>query len=124
MAVKAVKIFLPEKDAVDGYHSIPLDEESQPLTTFITEWGRFMYLRMPQGYVASGDAYTRRYDEIIKDIPRKIKVVDDILLYDKTIKDAFYHTLDYLSLLLLLYIVAFYSYSYEGACSKPRHVSY
>ena len=85
-------------DAVDGYHSIPLDEESQPLTTFITEWGRFMYLRMPQGYVASGDAYTRRYDEIIKDIPRKIKVVDDTLLYDKTIKDAFYHTLDYLSL--------------------------
>ena len=85
-------------DAVDGYHSIPLDEESQPLTTFITEWGHFMYLRMPQGYVASGDAYTRRYDEIIKDIPRKIKVVDDTLLYDKTIKDAFYHTLDYLSL--------------------------
>ena len=53
---------------------------------------------MPQGYVASGDAYTRRYNEIIKDIPRKIKVVDDTLLYDKTIKDAFYHTLDYLSL--------------------------
>ena len=43
--------------------------ESQPLTTFITEWGRFMYLRMPQGYVASGDAYTRRYVEIIKNIP-------------------------------------------------------
>ena len=90
---------------VVGYHSIPLDEESQPLTTFITEWGCFMYLRMPQGYVALGDTYTRRYDEIIKDIPRKIKVVDDTLLYDKTIKDAFYHTLDYLSLLLLLYIV-------------------
>ena len=97
-------------DAVDGYHSIPLDEESQPLTTFITEWGRFMYLRMLQGYVASGDAYTRRYNEIIKDIPRKIKVVDDTLLYDKTIKDAFYHTLDYLSLLLLLHVVAFYIY--------------
>ena len=70
-------------DAVDGYHSIPLDEESQPLTTFITEWGRFRYLRMPQGYVASGDAYTRRYNEMIKDIPRKIKVVDDTLLYDQ-----------------------------------------
>ena len=27
-----------------------------------------------------------------------IRVVDDTLLYDKTIKDAFYHTLDYLSL--------------------------
>ena len=60
-------------DAVDGYHSIILDEESQPLTTFITEWGRFMYLRMPQGYLASGDAYTHKYDEVIKDIARKIK---------------------------------------------------
>ena len=29
-------------DAVDGYHFMPLDKESQPLTIFITEWGRFM----------------------------------------------------------------------------------
>ena len=60
-------------DAVDAYNSILLDKDSQPLTTFITEWGRFMYLRMPQGYLASGDAYTRRYDEVIKDISRKEK---------------------------------------------------
>ena len=54
-------------DAVDGYHSNPLDKESQPLTTFITEWGRFMYLWMPQGYLAFGDPYIYRYDEIMKD---------------------------------------------------------
>ena len=42
-------------DAVDGYHAIKLDTESQALTTFITEWGRFMYLRMPQGLIAAGD---------------------------------------------------------------------
>ena len=83
-------------DAVDGYHSVPLDEASQPLTTFITEWGRFMYLRMPQGYLASGDAYTRRYDDIIKDVPRKVKIVDDALLYDDSIEQAFFHTFDYL----------------------------
>ena len=64
-------------DVIDGYHSIPLDEESQPLITFIAEWDRFMYLRMPQGYLASGNAYTRRYDEMIKNFPRKIKIVDD-----------------------------------------------
>ena len=78
--------------AVDGYHSVPLDKESQPLSTFITEWGRFMYLRMPQGYLASGDAYTRRYDELIKDVPRKVKIVDDTLLYDSNIEGAFFHT--------------------------------
>ena len=45
-------------DAVDGYHAIALDKESQPLTTFITEWRRYMYLRLPQDYLASGDGYT------------------------------------------------------------------
>ena len=36
-------------DAVDGYHSIPWDKESQKLTTLITESGRYQYLRMPKG---------------------------------------------------------------------------
>ena len=85
-------------DAVDGYHSVLLDEESQPLTTFITEWGRFMYTRMPQGFIAAGDAYTSRYDEIIAEVPRKVKIVDDVLLHDVEIKQAFYHTFDFLSL--------------------------
>ena len=85
-------------DAVDGYHSVPLDEESQLLTTFITEWGQYMYRRMPQGFLASGDAYTRRYDDIIRDVPRVVKIVDDALLYDETIEGAFFHTFDYLTL--------------------------
>ena len=83
-------------DAVDRYHSVPLDMESQPLTTFIMEWGRFMYLRMPQGYLASGDAYTQRYDEVIKDVTRKVKIMDDTLLYDSNTEGAFFHTFDFL----------------------------
>ena len=63
-------------DAVDGYHAIPLYQDSQSLTAFITEWGRFMYKRIPQGFIAARNIYTRRYDEIIKDIPRKVKCVD------------------------------------------------
>ena len=85
-------------DAVDGYHSIPLDKDSQPLTTFITEWGRYQYLRMPQGYLAAGDAYTRRFDEILSILPRKVKVVDDCLLYDDTIEQSFYHAWDFLEI--------------------------
>ena len=83
-------------EAADGYHSLPLDKESQPLTTFITKWGRFMYLRMPQGYLASGDTYTRRYNEVIKDVPRKVKIVDNTLLYNSNIEGAFFHTFDFL----------------------------
>ena len=55
-----------------------------------------MYLRMPQGYLASGDAYTWRYDEAKKDIPRKVKIVDDTLLYNSNIEGAFYHAFNFL----------------------------
>ena len=84
-------------DATDGYHAILLDDESKPLTTFITEWGRYRYRRLPQGYSASQDAYTRRYDDIIKDVPNKVKCIDDTLLYSKDIEASFYSVFDYLT---------------------------
>ena len=34
---------------------------------------------------------------MIKDITKKIKLVDDTLLYDTNIKEAFYHTFDFLT---------------------------
>ena len=85
-------------DATDGFHAIVLDEESRPLTTFITEWGRYRYKRLPQGYSASQDAYTRRYDELIKDIPDKVKCIDDALLYSGDIESSFFAVFDYLTL--------------------------
>ena len=78
-------------DAVDGHYTMLLDKESQPLTIFITKWGHYMYLHLTQGYLASGDAYTRWYDELIKEVSHKIKIVDDCLLYDHTIEQDFYH---------------------------------
>ena len=53
---------------------------------------------MTQGYLASGDVNTRRYDEIIKYVSQKVKAVDDVLLYDQDIETAFYQTLNNLSL--------------------------
>ena len=85
-------------DAHNGYHQVLLDEKSVPLTTFITEYGRYQYLRAPQGHIASGDAYTRRYDDIIASVQRKIKIVDDVLLYDNTIEESFFHVFDFLYL--------------------------
>ena len=70
------------------------DKKSQPLMTFITKWGRFMYLKMPQGYLASGDTCACRYDKMIKDIPCKVKDVDDTLLFDHNMECAFYHTIE------------------------------
>ena len=63
-------------DVVDGYHAIELHPEIQELTTFITEWRYFMNLRLPQGF--GEDAYTRHYENAIKGIPCKVKIVDDM----------------------------------------------
>ena len=93
-------------DIVDGYHSIPLNEESQHLTTFTTEWGRYYHLRAPQGWKGSGDMFTRRYDDITANVTDKVKVVDDTLLYQPTIESSFYHTWDFLTLLAQHGVVA------------------
>ena len=69
-------------DAWNGYHAIPIKAEDRHKTTFITEYGRYRYRRAPMGFLASGDAYTHRYDMIVADLPRLAKVVDDTLLYD------------------------------------------
>ena len=45
-------------DCWNGYHSIPLHEDDQHLTSFISLWGRFRHKVAPQGYIASGDGYT------------------------------------------------------------------
>ena len=85
-------------DAWNGYHAVELEEESRDLTAFITPFGRYRYRRAPQGQSGSGDAYTKRADEITKEVERQCKVVDDALLYDDDIKGNFFHIFDYLKL--------------------------
>ena len=79
-------------DAWNGYHSVPIREEDRHLTTFITPWGRYRYKTAPQGYIVSGDGYTRRYDAIVADIPNKTKCIDDVLLWADTIEQSFLQT--------------------------------
>ena len=83
-------------DAWNRYHSIPIREEDRHLTTFITPSGRYRYQTAPQGYIASGDGYTRRFDEILSDIPEKTKCVDDALLWGNNIEESFFQACHWL----------------------------
>ena len=85
-------------DAWNGYHTVPIHRADRYLTTFITPWGRYRYKTAPQGYIASGDGYTRRYDELVSDIPNKTKCIDDVLLWSDTIKDSFFQAVQWLDL--------------------------
>ena len=55
-------------DAWNGYHSVAIREEDRHLTTFLTPEGRYRYRTVPQGFLASGDGYTHRYDEITREV--------------------------------------------------------
>ena len=76
-------------DAWNGYHSVPIRECDRHLTTFITPWGRYRYCTTPQGYIASGDGYTRRFDKIVADFPNKTKCIDDTCIWGDTIEECF-----------------------------------
>ena len=83
-------------DAWNGYHSEPLHADDRHYTTFITPWGRYRYCSAPQGYIASGDGYSRRYDEIVADVPRKTKCIDDTLLWADSMEESFFQAANWL----------------------------
>ena len=85
-------------DAWNGYHSVPIRVQDRHLTTFITPWGRYRYCTTPQGYIASGDGYSRRFDEIVSDFENKTKVIDDTCMWSYTLEESFYQACAWLDL--------------------------
>ena len=83
-------------DASNGYHSIRLAEESKDKTTFITEWGRYRFRRAPQGWTGSGDAFTKRFDDITIGIKDVVRCIDDSLLWALTVAASFWSVVNYI----------------------------
>ena len=76
--------FYTSFDAANGYYQIPLHPSSQQLTTFMTPWGRYKFLRASMGLSCSGDEYNRRADAVFSAISNTLRVVDDLLRFDRT----------------------------------------
>ena len=85
-------------DACNGYNSVALHPDDRHLTTFITSWGRYRYRVAPQGYVASSDGYSRRFEEIVSDVPDKTKCIDDTLLLATDLEASFHQATKWLDL--------------------------
>ena len=77
-------------DAWNGYHIVPLHQDNRHLTTFVTPWSRYQYCTAPQGYIVSGDGYSRRFDETASDFPNKTKCIDDTLFLADSLEESFY----------------------------------
>ena len=85
-------------DAWNGFHSIPLSKEAKDKTTFIVEWGRYRYLRGPQGGKTTGDEYTKRFDDITEGVTNKVRCIDDSCLWESDIEQSFWSTVRYIDL--------------------------
>ena len=83
-------------DAWNGYHSVPLEEKSKQYTKFITTHGAYQYKVCPQGWIASADAYSKRYDDIIKDEEDYVKCIDDVCQWDATVEGCFWKACKFL----------------------------
>ena len=74
-------------DASSGFWQIPLDEQSQLLTTFITPFGRFCYQRLPFGITSAPEIYQRIMSDLLKDLPNVVVIADDILVHHATVEE-------------------------------------
>jgi hypothetical protein len=53
---------------------------------------------MPQGHCSAGDAFNGRIQQILSPIPRLVRIVDDVCIFDNTIEEAFWHAWELLTL--------------------------
>ena len=83
-------------DAMNGYHQCPLDTNSQLLTTFITPFRKFKYLRAPYGISSISEHYNRRMGEALAGLSGFHRIVDYIVIYDSTIEDHVGHVRQFL----------------------------
>ena len=77
-------------DAKDGFYQVKLNKESPLLTTFWTPFGKYRYLRMPQGISSAPEEYQRRQNEALAGLNGVEVIADDILCCGsgETVEDA------------------------------------
>ena len=71
-------------DLAHGYWHCTLDNQSSYLTTFITPFGRYRWLRLPFGLNVSSEIFQRKLDESLEGLDGVLCVADDILVYGDT----------------------------------------
>ena len=70
---------------------MPIDADSQELTTFITPFGIYKYLRAPYGISSISEHYNWRMTEAFSGLPGFRRIVDDFVIYDDNVTDHVKH---------------------------------
>ena len=68
-------------DANSGFWQRKLKDISKLLTTFITPWGRYCYMRLPFGISSTPEHFQKSMQRILQDLPGVECQMDDIIVY-------------------------------------------
>ena len=68
-------------DPTKSFFNLSLTKRASLLMTFGTMYGMYCYSRVPMGASLSSDVYQFKIDEIIEDIPKCVRITDDIVIY-------------------------------------------
>lgn len=94
--------FISNLDLQSGYHQIPMDPESQPLTAFsIQGKGHFEYKVMPFGLSTAPAIFQAAMEKVLSSVLHKHTLVylDDIIIASRTLEDHVQHLQEVLQLL-------------------------
>ena len=67
-------------DVQEAYWHVQLDDKASYLTTMITTFGRYRWLRLPFGLTVSSEIFQRRLTEALGDLPQTFCIADDIIV--------------------------------------------
>ncbi|XP_031333730.1 uncharacterized protein K02A2.6-like [Photinus pyralis] len=79
--------FFSTLDANSGFWTIPLDDQSSKLCTFITPFGRFRFLRLPFGINSAPEIFHATMVDLFAQIKNVIIYFDDLLIFGSTKKE-------------------------------------
>lgn len=68
-------------DANSGFWQIPLAKASQPLTTFITPFGRYCFNKLPFGISSAPEHFQKRMSNILSGLDGVLCLMDDVLVF-------------------------------------------
>ena len=74
-------IIFSSLDASSRFWQIPLEPQSRKLTTFISPFGRFSFLRLPYGISSASEIFQREMSELLRGLPGVEVPMDDILVH-------------------------------------------
>ena len=76
------KVFMT-LDAASGFWQIPIDEDSQLFTTFITPFGRFAFCRLPFGISSAPEIFQCKMSTLLEGLDGVEVIMDDIRVHGR-----------------------------------------